>query len=332
MFVVFYWVRSEEERLTFYEYYWNPQTHFPHDYSIILFDPITLDDGRIFGEKDMPSVVLKFVASKNRIKDMIEKNVVVEERALLFDKSENEENYNKFMEETFVQIPDTHRVFDATSYDMIDYLNNLNYHYIEGSIPSYELMELENWLIYLPSKSLNDTLLDTFFEENKLQNEFGYSFIRGILKTKDGRVFGKENKFTLFLRVFTTFHKTAVHELIEKGVIEKNLAIQQRHIKDSMFQDARNRDLCDMTIFYVHLDKGRFKYYFSKKAYRFEDGSRLTLDNADLFQRKLDWWVTKRIENEVYLCPRCKTKLEQRTINFREKGRFCNLCWAKLNF
>jgi len=289
-----------------------------------------LDDGRIFGEKSIPSIVVQFVVSENRIKDMIEKNVVVEDRVLLFDDLEDEESYNKFMEETFVQRPGTYRGFDATSYDMIDYLNNLNYHYIDGSIPSYTLMELENWLIYLPSKSFHDTILDAFFEENKLQNEFSYSFIRGIIETKDGRTFGKENKLTLFLDIFATFHKTAVHELIEKGVIEKRLAIQQRHIKDSMFQDARRRDLSNMKIFYVSLDEGRFKYYFSKKAYRFEDGSRLTLDDVDLFQRKFDWWVSRRIKEGNYYCPYCKNKFEHRTINLREEGKFCKYCLAKI--
>ncbi|MBD3197156.1 MAG: hypothetical protein GF317_19025 [Candidatus Lokiarchaeota archaeon] len=331
MVVVFYWVRSEEERLTFYEYYWNPQTWLSPPDSIVLFEPITLDDGKIFGEKSIPSIVLEFDASENRIKDMIEKNIVVKERILLFDNWENEESYNKFKEETFVQRSSTYRWFDGISYDMISYLHRLNYRYIDGSIPSYDLMELENWLIYLPSKSLLDTILDALFEENKLQNEFSLSFIRGILETKDGRAFGKENKFTLFLKVFTTFHKTAVHELIEKGIIEKRLAIQQRYINDSLFQNVRHRELLNMTIFYVHLNEGKFKYYFSKKAYRFEDGSRLTLDNADLYQRKFDWWVSRKIKREDYYCPRCKNKFEHRTINFREKGRFCNLCWAKLS-
>jgi len=298
---------------------------------MILFEPITLDDGRVFGEKDMPSVVLEFSTGWDTIKDMIEKNIVVEERVLLFDDWEDEKSYNKFMEETFVQRPGTYRGFDTTSYDMIDYLNNLNYHYIDGSIPSHPTTELFNWLIYLPSKALHDTILESFFEENKLQNEFGYSFIRDILETKDGRAFGKENKFTLFLKVFTTFHKTAVHELIEKGIIEKRLAIQQRNIKDSMFQDERHRDLCNMTIFYVHLDEGRFKYYFSKKAYRFKDGSRLTLDNVDLFQREFDCWVSRRIKEGDYYCPYCKNKFEHRTINLHEEGKFCRYCWAKLN-
>ncbi len=329
MVVVFYWVQSEEERLAFYEYYWNPQTYFSHHNSMILFEPITLDDGKIFGEKDIPSVVLEFSAGWDTIKDMIKKNIVVEERVLLFDDLKDEERYNEFMI-NLTQNHNAYKGFDAGSYDMIRYLHRLNYRYIDGSIPSHDLIELENWLIYLPSKTLHDAILDALFEENKLQNSFSYLFIRDILETKDGCTFGKENKHTLFIHIFSTFHKNAVYELIEKGIIEKRLAIQQRHIKDSMFQDARDRDLRNMTLFLVLLDKVRFKYYFSKKPYRFEDGSRLTLDNSNLFQRKLDWWASRMIKEEDYYCPACKTKVEQRTINFREKGEFCNLCWAKL--
>lgn len=332
--MLMYWVRTEEERLTFYDFY---QRSYPRrkDYpstvidngSWLLREPVTLDDGRVFGETDRLSVIVKFSANDDNVKKMIEKGILVKERLVISYSRDG--NYDKSLKK-FAENPEKYQYFEKVTYDMVKYLNKQNHYYIDGSVPSRDFTELFNWLIFVPSKELHDRILDAFFEENELQNQFGYCIIKGVLETKDGRTFGKHDEETLFLKIFTSFDYNAVYKLIETGIIDKKLAIQQRHIKDSMFQDVRRRDLDNMTISYQYLPTQEFKEYFSEKSYTFEDGSRLTLDNTDLFQRQLLWWIRdmqKRRED----CRSCGTKLEERRLNFREEGTFCNICGAKLD-
>jgi len=279
----YYWVKTEEERLRFYDFYHRSRPNIIKNGSLILKEPLILNDGTIIGEKDRLSVVILFsILEKNIIDEMIQKSIITPEN--LFESNDIEQDSEKC-------------IYFESNYKMVQYLNKKNHIYRDGSIPTHGLHELENWLIYLPSKVKHDLLSDALFRENMLQNSFGYSILKGSLLTKDGRVFGQKGKITLYLGIMTTFDYNCVYQLISDRIVDKYNAIQHKNFKNTMFEDVRFRDLKYLRkpLKYLgYLDLDEFQKFFSTNDYIFEDGSRLTSDDIELFERQKEW--SKKIQ------------------------------------
>ncbi|TXT62296.1 MAG: hypothetical protein BAJALOKI1v1_980010 [Promethearchaeota archaeon] len=300
--IVSYWVKTEDERLALYDYCYKTEGVDVKDVFHLLSGQLELNDGRVVGTPGRRSLFIAVqsleraeiegMVGEAKIEQMVEGLGLGRSRLVPLSELQYTREYNG--QKYLLCVEGVHAYYDH--YDFIKLLNEEEFFFEDGSVPSFTDSSLMPWLIYLPSKHVHDAILDFCSQNEDLLDGIDYAAIKGVFKTKDGRHFGKKDEYTLYIFLSTEDHYTGIYEMIESAAIPRELAIQQRDIKFSHFNNIRNRDLDDMDVELEELwEIEDFTEFLSEHEIIFDDGSCLTALDKDLYYMKKKLELERKI-------------------------------------